>query len=82
LTNQQTQNDWLEQDKRDCLKKKMSDALGSLEKEDALVVLRDITIDQICIFIDRFPEHTQKEIVTLTSHRYLTKWNKNNGDTR
>lgn len=75
------QNDWLEQEKREHLQSSMSHALNSLEYEDALVVLRDITIDQISAFIDKFPEHTQKEIVALLSHQYLNKWNKNTGDT-
>lgn len=48
--------------------------LDSADKETALAVCRDITIDQISATIEKFPLHTQKEILAILTDKYLTKW--------
>ena len=41
------------------------------------LLCREITIDQICILIEKFPIHTQKEIIALLTDRFMRKWKDN-----
>jgi hypothetical protein len=52
----------------------MHSILSTVDDDVAISVLRDLIIDEISRLIDKFPEQTQREIVALLAHKYLSQW--------
>ncbi len=47
---------------------------SSVDDDVKLAVCRDLIIDQISSTIEKFPLHTQKEILAILTDKYLRKW--------
>lgn len=48
--------------------------LSPLSDAEKLQVFRDLVTEDICKTISKFPVETQKQMVTVITHKFLSRW--------
>ncbi len=60
--------------KIDAAKNDIKTKFNALSNTEKLALCVRLKVDQISEMIEMFPNHSQREVIALLTHRFLTKW--------
>ena len=61
-------------EQRNVYKKEIEAKISHFTDEEKLIFCREIKIDEICETIEKFPLHTQKEMIAIIITKFLRQW--------